>query len=85
MITLERNHDYFHDHFNEYPVFSVKATCMESPSVILFLLQCRYLLLLLSTIQVLLLLIIRRLSHVLNEPFNTRLILKVSIYHDTTN
>ena len=30
-ITLECYHDYFHDYFNnEYPVFTIKATSMES-------------------------------------------------------
>ena len=33
--TLECNHDYFHDYFNEYPVSTVKATSTES-GVILF-------------------------------------------------
>ena len=41
-ITLECNHDYFHNYFNEYPVSIVKATSMES-GVILFLLLCQYL------------------------------------------
>ena len=55
--TLECNHDYFHDYFNEYPVSTVKATSMESGDI-LFLLLCQYLVLyLLSTIQMLLLLI----------------------------
>ena len=65
-ITLQCNHDYF----NEYPVSNIKATFMESLGVILVLL----LWLLLSTIQVLLLLIIRRLSQVLDESFNAGLI-----------
>ena len=25
-ITLQCNHDYFHDYFNEYPVSNIKAT-----------------------------------------------------------
>ena len=33
-ITLECNHDYFHDYFNEYPVSNIKATFMESLGVI---------------------------------------------------
>ena len=37
-ITLECNHDYFHDYFNECPVSSIKATFMESLGVILVLL-----------------------------------------------
>ena len=41
-ITLECNHEYFHDYFNEYPVSTVKTTSMES-GVILFLLLCQYL------------------------------------------
>ena len=41
-ITLECNHDYFHDYINGYPVSTVKATSMES-GVILFLLLCQYL------------------------------------------
>ena len=52
MIILEYNHEYFHDYFNEYPVSNIKATFMESLGVGL----------LLSTVQVLLLLIIIRLS-----------------------
>ena len=39
-ITLECNHDYFHDYFNEYPVSNIKATFMESLGVILVLLLC---------------------------------------------
>ena len=42
-ITLECNHDYFHDYFNEYPVSNIKATFMESLGVILVLL-CHYVL-----------------------------------------
>ena len=38
--TLECNHDYFHDYFNEYPVSNIKATFMESLGVILVLLLC---------------------------------------------
>ena len=41
-MTLECNHDYFHDYFNECPVSTVKATSVES-CVILFLLLCQYL------------------------------------------
>ena len=37
-ITLQCNHDYFHDYFNEYPVSNIKATFMESLGVILVLL-----------------------------------------------
>ena len=44
MITLEYNHDYFHEYFNEYTVSNIKATSMEFPGVILFLLLCHYLL-----------------------------------------
>jgi len=40
MITLECNHGYFHDYFNEYNVSTVKATSMESPGVILFAFFC---------------------------------------------
>ena len=29
-ITLECNHDYFHDYFNKYPVSTVKVISMES-------------------------------------------------------
>ena len=38
MITLEYNHDYFHDYMylNEYPVSNIKATFMESLGAILF-------------------------------------------------
>jgi len=43
MITLECNHDYFHDYFKEYPVSNLKATFMESLGVTLFLLLCHYL------------------------------------------
>ena len=32
-ITLECNHDYFQDYFNEYPVSNIKATFMESLGV----------------------------------------------------
>ena len=39
-ITLQCNHDYFHDYFNEYPVSNIKATFMESLGVILVLLLC---------------------------------------------
>ena len=39
-ITLQCNHDYFHDYFNEYPVTNIKATFMESLCVILVLLLC---------------------------------------------
>ena len=39
-ITLECNHDYFHDYFNEYPVSNIKATFMESLGVILVMLLC---------------------------------------------
>ena len=39
-ITLECNHDYFHDYFNEYPVSNIKVTFMESLGVILVLLLC---------------------------------------------
>ena len=39
-ITLECNHDYFHDYFNECPVYNIKATFMESLGVILVLLLC---------------------------------------------
>ena len=42
-ITLECNHDYFHDYFNECSVSNIKATFMESLGVILVLLlghQC---------------------------------------------
>ena len=42
MITLECNHDYFHDYLNKYPVSTVKAISMES-GVIHFLLLCQYL------------------------------------------
>ena len=38
-ITLECNHDYFHD-YHEYPVSNIKATFMESLGVILVLLLC---------------------------------------------
>ena len=41
-ITLECNHDYFHNYLYKYPVSTVKATSMES-GVILFLLLCQYL------------------------------------------
>ena len=37
-ITLQCNHDYFHDYFNEYPVSNIKATFVESLGVILVLL-----------------------------------------------
>ena len=76
-ITLQYKHDYFHDYFNEYPVSNIKATFMESLGVILVLLLCHQCSnwLLLSTIQVLLLLIIRRLSQVLDESFNAGLII----------
>ena len=40
MITLQCNHDYFQDYFNEYPVSNIKATFMESLGVILVLLLC---------------------------------------------
>ena len=36
-ITLECNHDCFHDYFKEYPVSNIKATFMESLGVILVL------------------------------------------------
>ena len=39
-ITLQCNHDYFYDYFNEYPVSNIKATFMESLGVILVLLLC---------------------------------------------
>ena len=39
-ITLECNHDYFHDYFNEHPVSNIKATFIESLGVILVLLLC---------------------------------------------
>ena len=39
-LTLECNHNYFHDYFNEYPVSNIKATFMESLGVILVLLLC---------------------------------------------
>ena len=39
MIILEYNHDYF----NEYPVFNIKATFMESVGVNLCLMMCHYL------------------------------------------
>ena len=39
-ITLQYKHDYFHDYFNEYHVSNIKATFMESLSVILVLLLC---------------------------------------------
>ena len=39
-ITLQCNHDYFHDYFNEYPVSNIKATFVESLGVILVLLLC---------------------------------------------
>ena len=42
-ITLECNHDYFQDYFNEYHVSNIKATFMESLCVILFLLLRHYL------------------------------------------
>ena len=42
-ITLECNHDYSHDYFNEYPVSTVNVTSMESLGAILFLLLCHYL------------------------------------------
>ena len=42
-ITLECNHDYFHDYFIEYPVSNIKATFMESLGVILVLLLWHYL------------------------------------------
>ena len=37
-ITLQCNHDYFNDYFNEYSVSNIKATFMESLGVILVLL-----------------------------------------------
>ena len=40
LSTRTCNHDYFHDYFNEYPVFNIKATFMESLGVILVLLLC---------------------------------------------
>ena len=40
-ITLQCNHDYFHDYFNEYPVSNIKATFMESLGVIFVLLLCQ--------------------------------------------
>ena len=40
LSTRTRNHDYFHDYFNEYPVSNIKATFMESLGVILVLLLC---------------------------------------------
>ena len=39
-ITLECNHDYFHDNFHEYSVSNIKATFMESLGVILVVLLC---------------------------------------------
>ena len=42
-ITLECNHDYFHDYFIEYPVSNIKTTFIESLGVILVLLLCYYL------------------------------------------
>ena len=42
-ITLECNHDYFHDYFIEYPVSNIKTTFTESLGVILVLLLCHYL------------------------------------------
>ena len=35
--TLECNHDYLNDYFNEHPVATVKVASIETPSVILFL------------------------------------------------
>ena len=35
-ITLECNHDYFHDYFNECLVSNIKATFMESLGAFLF-------------------------------------------------
>ena len=32
-ITLECNHDFFHDYFNEYPVLTVKATSMDGHGI----------------------------------------------------
>ena len=43
MITLECNHYYFHDYFNDYRVSTITATSMESLGVNLFLLLCHYL------------------------------------------
>ena len=42
-ITLECNHDYFHDYFIEYPVSNIKTTFIESLGVILVLLLWHYL------------------------------------------
>ena len=68
-ITLECNQDYFHDYYYEYPnpVSTVKVTFLESKGVLLFLSLCHYLVFYLITATKILLLIIRRLSQVLNE------------------